>query len=217
MIQELSDIIADAKMTGETGGLLVTITAIMFLGTFFGNMVSWNLGVNNAVAYSAEQGEMPAIFAKRNAKGVPSGAAYVNAIVASIIVIIAPFIPNQDIFWAFFSLNLFAFLVSYLPMFVAFLKLREIDPDTERPYKVPGGKGFLKVMAYAPLIQILMCVIFTCVPLDFSPEALVETLPITVGAILIIIIDEVYIRVKGITNEKADLSLIHASAEEDAE
>lgn len=208
---------AVVAMTGQVGGPIITIVAIMFLGTFFGNMVSWNLGVNNAVAYSAEQGEMPKVFAKRNAKGVPSGAAYINGIVASIIVIIAPFIPNQDMFWAFFSLNLFAFLASYLPMFPAFLKLRKIDPDTERPYRVPGGEGMLKVMAWLPFIQIVLCLLFTCIPLSFDAETLAGTLPITIGAVLIIIIDEVYIRVKGITNERADLSLIHASDEEDAE
>lgn len=208
---------AVVAMTGQTGGSIITIVAIAFLGTFFGNMVSWNLGVNNAAAYAAEQGELPAVFAKRNAKGVPSGAAIVNGAIASAIVIIAPLIPNQDMFWAFFSLNLFAFLASYLPMFLAFLELREMDPDTARPYKAPGGKGFLTVMAWLPFIQIVLCLIFTCIPLAFDKETLAATLPITIGAILIIVIDEIYIRVKGITNEKADLSLIHASSEEDAE
>ncbi len=82
-------------------------------------------------------------------------------------------------------------------MFPAFLKLRKMDPDTERPYKVPGGEGVLKVMAWLPFIQIVLCLILTCVPLAFDAETLAGTLPITIGAILIIIIDEVYIRVKG--------------------
>ncbi len=120
-------------------------------------------------------------------------------------------------FWAFLSLNLFAFLASYLPMFPAFLKLREMDADVVRPYKAPGGAGLLKVMAWLPVVLIVLCLIFTCIPTSFDEETLAATLPITIGTILIIIIDEVYICVKGLTNEKADLSLIHASSEEDAE
>ena len=195
--------------------MLIVIVALMFLATLFGNMVSWAMGVNNVVAYAADQSELPAAFGRRNKKGVPSGAALINGIVASVIVIVAPFIPNQDLFWTFFSLNLFAFLVSYLPMFPAFLKLREMDPNTPRPYKVPGSKGFLKVLAYLPFIQIIICLGFCVIPLGFDPETLAGTLPITIGAAIIVVINEVYIRVKGVTNEKCPLDSLTQTHEAD--
>ena len=70
---------------------------------------------------------------------MPTGAAIMNGIVASIVVIIAPILPNQDLFWAFFSLNLVMFLLSYVPVFPAFYRLRKIDPETPRPFKVSGS------------------------------------------------------------------------------
>ena len=33
-------------LTGQTGGLFISIMAIMFVLTLFGNMISWSLGVN---------------------------------------------------------------------------------------------------------------------------------------------------------------------------
>ena len=62
---------------------------------------------------------------------MPVGAAMMNGIVASVVVILAPILPNQDLFWSFFALNLVMFLLAYLPVFPAFLRLRSIDPETE--------------------------------------------------------------------------------------
>ena len=127
-------------LTGSTGGWFIMTMAFLFLLTLFGNMISWSLGVNNTASYAAENGDMPQFFAKRSRKrDMPIGAALANGIVASIVVVIAPFLPNQDLFWAFFSLNLVMFLLSYVPVFPAFFKLRKIDPDTPRPFKVSGN------------------------------------------------------------------------------
>ena len=97
--------------------------------------------------------------------------------------------PNQDVFWAFFSLNLFAFLVSYLPMFPAFLKLRMMDKDIQRGHTVPGSAGMLKVIAYLPFAEIIVCLIFVAVPMSFDAETLAATLPTTIGAVLIVLIN----------------------------
>lgn len=184
-------------LTGKTGGIFISVCAILFLLTLFGNMVSWSTGVNEVAAYAAENGDMPAFFGKRSAKNnMPTGAALMNGIVASIVVVAAPFIPNQDLFWSFFALNLVMFLLSYVPMFPGFLKLRKNDPDTERPFKVPGNDLVLKIMAYVPLVLLVVSIIFTAVPLATDPETLAATLPITIGAILFIALGEIMIIVK---------------------
>ena len=183
-------------LTGKTGGLFISVCAILFLLTLFGNMISWSTGVNEVAAYAASNGDMPAIFGKRSAKNdMPTGSALCNAVVAGIIVIIAPFIPNEDLFWSFFALNLVMFLMAYIPIFPAFLKLRKIDPDTERPFKVPGSDLVLKILAYIPVVLIIVALIFTAIPLSFDPETLAGTLPITIGSIICIVIGEVMIKV----------------------
>lgn len=63
---------------------------------------------------------------------MPVGAAMMNGIVASVVgSSLRLFCPNQDLFWSFFALNLVMFLLAYLPVFPAFLRLRSIDPETE--------------------------------------------------------------------------------------
>lgn len=183
-------------LTGKESGLFISICAILFVLTLFGNMISWSTGVNEVAAYAATNNDMPAIFAKRSEKNnMPVGAAFVNGIVASIVVIIAPFIPNEDLFWSFFALNLVMFLMSYIPVFPAFLKLRKTDPDAERPFRVPGNDLVLKLLAYTPLVLIIVSIIFTAVPFSFDSETLTATLPITIGAVLFIAIGEIMIKI----------------------
>lgn len=186
-------------MTGQTGGLFINAMTILFLLTLFGNMISWSLGVNNVAQYAAKNGDMPSPFIKKSAKNdMPTGAAIMNGLVASLVVIIAPILPNQDLFWSFFALNLVMFLLAYLPVFPAFLKLRKIDPDTERPFKVSGSDGFLKVIAFLPMLMIIISLFFLVVPMSFDAATLSEILPITVGSIIFILIGEVIIKIKKI-------------------
>ena len=183
-------------ITGKESGIFISAVAILFGLTLFGNMISWSTGVHEVAAYAAENGDMPAIFGKRDPKNnMPVGGIMVTAVVASIVVIAAPFIPNQSLFWSFFALNLVMFLMSYIPVFPGFLKLRKTDPDHERPFRVPGGEVMQHVLAYVPMVLIIVSIIFTAVPLSFDAETLEGTLPITVGAILFIILGEIIIRV----------------------
>lgn len=184
-------------LTGHPTGIIVTVVAIAFLLTLFGNMISWSLGVNNVAAYAADNGDMPSVFGIRSAKNdMPVRASIMNGIVASLILIIAPFIPNQELFWCFFALNLVMFLLAYVPVFPAFLKLRNIDGDRPRPFKVPGGPAAIHIIAIVPMIMLVISLIFTAVPLSLDRETLEGVLPITIGAILCILIGEIIVCMK---------------------
>ncbi len=186
-------------LLGSSSGIFVKIAAFLFLLTLFGNMISWSLGVNNTACYASENGDMPKVFAKKKKPNpMPVGAAIMNGVVATIVVLVAPILPNQDLFWSFFSLNLVMFLLSYVPVFPAFYKLRKIDPETPRPFKVGGSNSFLKVLVVLPMGMIILSLIFTAFPLQFDAAALADKLPITIGTIIFILIGEVIIRIKKI-------------------
>lgn len=184
-------------LTNSSRGWFIISMAFLFLLTLFGNMLSWSLGVNNTACYAAENGDMPKVFAIRSKKHqMPIGSAIMNGAVASLVVVIAPFLPNQDLFWAFFSLNLVMFLLSYMPVFPAFYRLRKIDPETPRPFKVSGKDTFLKFLVILPMVIILISLVFTALPL--SAQELAGKLPITIGSIIFIAIGEAIILVKKI-------------------
>lgn len=180
-------------LLNQTRGPLITIFGILFLYTLFSNLISWSLGVNYVAQYAARNGSLPKFFAKTDKNDMPIGANIANGIIASLIVLIAPFIPSQDIFWSFFALNMVTLLMSYILMFPAFLKLRKRDPDIERPYKVSGGKLRLGLMTYVPMILLIISVIFSIVPLDSSEAEMSTKIPILIGTAAAIAIGELLV------------------------
>ena len=178
-------------LTGKTGGVIITIFGIMFLYTLIANLISWSLGVNYVAKYAAEQNALPSVLGKSSKSGMPVGAAVSNGVIATLIVLAAPLIPSQDIFWSFFALNMITLLMSYILMFPAFLKLRKSDPDTPRPFKVSGGSAKLHLMTYLPMVLLIISVIFSIVPLDTSAEELGEKLPLLIGTVIAILIGEI--------------------------
>ena len=195
---------AVSLILGADGGVLVGVVALLFLVTLFGNMISWSMGVNSTAALAADHNDMPRVFAKRWAKNnMPVGSAVASGVVASGVCVLGVLIetvtPDSSLFWSFFALNLVMLLLSYLPVFPAFLKLRRVDAKTPRPFRVPGSDAALRCIAYVPMALIIISIIFTAVPLSFDEETLKSFLPITIGTILSAAIGEVLIALRGKT------------------
>lgn len=203
-------------MTGQTSGWFIAIAALLFLITLFGNMISWSMGVNSTAAYAADRGDMPALFSVRREKNqMPIGSAFASGVVASVIclagVVMEYFLPDSSLFWSFFALNLVMLLLSYLPIFPAFLKLRKTDPDTPRPFRVPGGKFLLPIIAALPFIMIVAAIIFTAVPLSFDADTLSYYLPITVGSLVAVLIGELLIALRSDKPKNKQTSGTHSA------
>lgn len=176
-------------LTGKTGGFLITIFGLMFLYTLAANLISWSLGVNYVACYAAQQGALPSALGRTDKNDMPIGANITNGIIASLIVLVAPLIPSEDVFWSFFALNMVTLLMSYILMFPAFLKLRRTDPKAKRPFKINGGEGKLKLMTYFPMALLVLSVIFSVVPLDKTEFS--SNLPLIVGTVVAVAIGEV--------------------------
>ena len=181
--------------------IVVITVGMMFIYTMVANIVSWSFGVNSVAKYSADDGGLPKVFSKTNKDGVPYMASILNGVVASIIVILGIVLGElsetaSNLFWTFFSLSLVTLLISYIPMFLAFLKLRKTDTKSKRVYKVPGGEGFIKVFAIVPFVLLILGVVFTLFG-DFTMEYIEGNLPLIIGVIASLIVQEILVaRVK---------------------
>ena len=102
-------------------------------------------------------------------------------------------------------------LISYIPMFPAFLKLRTIDPAANRVFKVPGGRGVALVVAWVPVILLVLAIIATIVPLNGSEEEL-SKIPMLIGVIAFVVIGEI-VRVLSARGRKVDYLGMEASGD----
>ena len=176
---------------------LVIIAGFMFIYTFIANIASWSFGVNEVAKYAADDGSLPKAFSPVNEEGVPYKAAIINGIVASVICIggVVANLISEDFsasFSLFFCLSWITLLVGYIPMFLAFIKLRKTDPNAKRPYRMPGSEGFAKFMAYLGFVIIVAGVLLTLFG-DFTVEYFMDNLPLIIGVVISFILEEIFV------------------------
>ena len=191
------------SIIGFSAGLskaIIVIVGGLFIYTLVANISSWSFGVNSVVAYAAEDGTFPKSWAKRNKNGVPYVVSIWTGIVALIIsvagILIANFAPEgseiTNLFWTFFSLSLVTLLLSYVPMFIAFLKLHKKGPQVKNGYWISGGKVKITLFGIVPFILLLIALFFTLFP-EFNLEMFAYNWPLIVGACIAIIAGEIMV------------------------
>ncbi|MFT9098813.1 APC family permease [Liquorilactobacillus sp.] len=181
-------------LIGEKNWFVVLI-ALLFMYTLAANLISWSAGVNYVASHAAKNHDLPAVFAIESKKtGMPTGATILNGVIAAVLIVVSPLIPNQNIFWVFFSLNVVALLGSYILMFPSFSKLRKIDPDTARPFRVPGNQLLIFLMTWIPVVLLVITTIMSAVPLNGTAEEINGKVPILIGTVITVILGEICIR-----------------------
>lgn len=217
-------IVAVMTMVGEASPIFIVI-AIVFLITLFANMASWSFGVNAVAEYAAKNQNMPKVFAHENPKtGMPTGAAVVNGIVASAVLLIQ-LIPDESIsqglFWTLFATSVVFLLLTYIPMFPAFIKLRQVDANRPRVYRFPFKGTAMTVVLAIPMIELVLAIVATLIP--FSAEEVADKVPMIVIFLVFLAMGEV-VRIvsargrkeefKGLTPEMAAQRLAEEAAGE---
>lgn len=183
---------AIAIMLGS-GSPLYPIVSIAFLLTFIGGGMAWAFGVNSVSIQAAEEGNLPAWFAAKSRRtGMNIGVTVANGVISSVLVILQETLPDSgsNVFWALFSTQLVVLMLSYVPMFPALLRLRQIDPDARRPFVCPGGPVMLRVISLLPAAEALVAVIVNVIPFDGS-ESEMSKLSVLATVVVFVIAGEV--------------------------
>ena len=179
------------------GNAVVVVLGIAALYTFLANMVTWTIGANRTAAEASKEHELPEIFGREHpVKKTPVGAFVLTGIVSTAVIVIYGFMAGSasDLFWTLFAFSSIIFLMPYLALFPAFLKLRHEDPNAVRPYRVPGGKPFAILLAVVCELFIIQAVVlFVWVPgqpMDWAFAA-----PVLIGVLITLVVGEVLIAV----------------------
>ena len=199
LIEGVLDTVSKLLGESEFAKIATMVIGIGALYTFFANMVTWTLGANRTAQAAATDGELPAVFATLHPTyQTPLGAFLWTGIVSTVVIVLYGFMAStaEDLFWSLFAFSSIVFLLPYLLVFPAFLRLRSKDGGTPRPYRVPGGTGFLTLVAAICLIFIAQAILFFVwvpgEPVDWATVG-----PIAGGVVLIIIIGEIILALQG--------------------
>jgi amino acid transporter len=189
IIDTLKAILGDSGI----GGVAVTILGIGALYTFLANMVTWSMGANRTAAEAANEGELPAVFGKLHPiNKTPVGAYLITGVISTLVLVVYGFIAgsNEELFWTLFAFSSIIFLLPYLALFPAFLKLRSVDSTKKRPFQVPGGMTVATVIAIVCEIFIIQAIVFFIwipgEPIDWAYAG-----PVLIGVFVTIVLGEV--------------------------
>lgn len=173
LIEGIIDTLYKLLGTEGLGGAAVMVLGLMALYTFLANMVTWTMGANRSAAEAADAGNLHPVFAKLHpVYKTPANAAIITGLITTAVIVIYGFmaVDAEDLFWTLFAFSSVVFLLCYVFMFGAFLKLRKIDADRPRPYRVPGGEFGAWAMSILCLAFIVQAIVFFIyVPGEFDP------------------------------------------------
>lgn len=156
-LRELCSIFGPAQTV--VTDVLVVISCL----TLVSNMLSWTLGANESLI-AADLDRRSRFLGRRSKKYGTAAGLYVLMGILSTVLLILNFTLGSGeanaVFWDVLSFSFVIFMVPYLFMFSAAVKLRYSDPDTRRIYRVPGGMAGMWICAILCLACVLIGVFF---------------------------------------------------------
>ncbi|MFJ6937929.1 APC family permease [Streptomyces sp. NPDC101132] len=121
-------------------GWMTPIAAVMLISASLGGMLTWLAGPSKGLLeISRSEGYLPPFLQKLNKYGIQQNILVTQGIVTSVIALGYALIPNvSSVYWIFSTITTQVYLIVYLLMFAAAMRLRKTQPDHPRGYRVPA-------------------------------------------------------------------------------
>jgi putative glutamate/gamma-aminobutyrate antiporter len=140
--------------------LTPVLSLLIALGAF-ASVVTWIAGPSRGLLAAARSGYLPAFLQRRNKAGVQVGILTVQGIVVTLLASLFIFVPNiNTAFILLVDMAAALYLIMYMMMFAAAIRLRSKRPEVVRSYRVPA-------MTFIASIGFLACLAAFC--LGFIP------------------------------------------------
>ncbi|HZL64023.1 MAG TPA: amino acid permease [Thermoleophilia bacterium] len=147
---------------GGAATVIYDVFIVLLLFSFIGNMVTWSIGANHSMASTGLDRSAPGVFGHVNKRFLTPDYAFVlMGVLATALTVVnyAFFATKESVFWSIFALSSIVFLFPYVLMFPALLVLRKKQPDTPRPYTVPGGKAGAWVSVLLTMAGVIFAIV----------------------------------------------------------
>jgi amino acid transporter len=150
--------------------LLKPLALIVALGGI-AHLAPWILGPAKGVAAVAHDGDAPRRLGRTNRNDVPVGLLVIQGVGGSIFALLFLLVPSVSTsYWMLSAVTAQIIIVMYGLMFAAVIRLRYSQPDTPRPYRIPGGLPGVWLVGGMGLLG---CVASFC--LGFIPPSQLKT------------------------------------------
>jgi amino acid transporter len=106
-----------------------------------GGVSNWIIAPTKGLLVAAQEGNLPPLFERTNQHGAPVFLLILQAVIVTLLSGLFLFMPSVNgSYWLLTALAAQLYMLMYLLMFAAAIKLRFSAADHPRPFKIPGGK-----------------------------------------------------------------------------
>ncbi|MDD3344812.1 MAG: amino acid permease [Candidatus Omnitrophica bacterium] len=120
----------------------VSLVGILVMFGALASVTSWIVGPSRGLLKTAQDGLLPAFWAKTNAQGVQVNILLVQAVIVTVLSGIYFITKNVSVaFFLISAMTITLYLIMYALMYAAGICLRYKRPDLTRKFRVPGGSA----------------------------------------------------------------------------
>lgn len=148
-------------------GWTPVLTVLIVVGSI-GGMTNWLISPAKGLLHAAEFGYLPKFFMRTNKHGIAQNILLAQAVLVSLVCLIFLLVPSVNAFyWFLTALSTELYMIMYVLMFGATLRLHYKYVDRPKAFKIPGGQ---RGMWLTCILGIFGCVSTIAVSF-FPPEA----------------------------------------------
>lgn len=150
---------------------LIPVIAFFVAAGALSQVSTWIVGPSKGLFATSKDGNLPPFFQHLNRNGMPTNLLIVQGLIVTVLSLIFLFMPTvSSSYWILSALTIQLYLIMYILMYAAALRLRYSEPGVPRAYKIPGGNSGMWVVAGIGIIGALFCIF-----IGFFPPAQLAT------------------------------------------
>ena len=143
------------------------VVAIMLVMGGLGGVSNWIIAPTKGLLVAAQDGNLPPYFERVNQKGAPVVMLIGQAIIVTILSALFLFMPSVNgSYWLLTALAAQLYMLMYILMFVAAVKLRIKAPAHPRAFRIPGGLTGMLIVAGIGMMGVLTTLVVSFMPPD---------------------------------------------------
>ncbi|CAM2824503.1 APC family permease [Legionella worsleiensis] len=144
---------------------MMPVVAVMLVLGGLGGVSNWIIAPTKGLLVAAEDGNLPELFQRTNSRGAPAVMLIAQALIVTVLSALFLFMPSVNgSYWLLTALAAQLYMLMYLIMFIAAIKLRISQPNHHRPFKIPGGMMGLSFVSGIGIIGVLTTLAVSFIP-----------------------------------------------------
>lgn len=144
---------------------LMPIVALMLVMGGLGGVSNWIIAPTKGLMVAAQDGNLPVIFQRQNSHGAPLTMLMTQAVIVTLLSTLFLFMPSVNgSYWLLTALAAQLYMLMYLVMFIAAIRLRFTQPHHPRAFRIPGGLPGMLFVSFIGITGVLTTFVVSFMP-----------------------------------------------------